>query len=139
MKAFGHAPRNIAWDLGSGLERREQIRLGVRALVKFEWFDGQGVQHREQGFTRDISSKGMFIFSDSLPPAKVDLQVDVFFGNISGAEPNLELSAKALVIRSEPATNSGASGGFAVLNRSYSLASQALMLEPEVDSRYEPN
>ena len=139
MKAFGHAPRNIAWDLGSGLERREQIRLGVRALVKFEWFDGQGALHREQGFTRDISSKGLFIFSDSLPPAKIDLQVEVFFGNISGAEPNLELSAKTLVIRLEPATSSGASGGFAVLNRSYTLANQASTLDPEGDSRNEPN
>lgn len=139
MKAFGQASRNIAWDLGSGLERREQIRLGVRALVKFEWFDGQGAPHREQGFTRDISSKGMFIFSDSLPPAKVDLQVDVFFGSISGAEPDLELSAKALVIRLEPAPSPGASSGFAVLNRSHSLANQAATLDPEGDSRNEPN
>ncbi len=139
MKAFGQASRNIARDLGNNLERRDQIRLGVRALVKFEWFDGKGTRHREQGFTRDISSKGMFIFSDSLPPAKADLQVDIFFGSITGAEPNLELSANVLVIRLEPATNPGMSGGFAVLNRSYSLANQASTFDPEGDSRNEPN
>jgi hypothetical protein len=139
MKAYGQAPRNTARNLGNTLERREQIRLGVRALVKFEWFDGQGASHREQGFTRDISSKGLFIISDSLPPPKVDLQVDVSFESISGVEPNLELSAKALVIRLEPATTPGASGGFAVLNRSYSLANQASILDTEGDSRNEPN
>jgi hypothetical protein len=139
MKAFGQVSRNIAWDLGGTLERREQIRLGVRALVKFEWFDGQGARHREQGFTRDISSKGMFIFSDSLPPAMIDLQLDVFFGSISGAEENLELSAKAVVIRLEPSTTPGASGGFAVLNRSHSLANQVSTLDAEGDARKEPN
>ena len=35
MKAYGQAPRNTARNLGNTLESREQIRLGVRALVKF--------------------------------------------------------------------------------------------------------
>jgi hypothetical protein len=139
MKAFGQASRNIAWDLGSGLERREQIRFCIRALVKFEWIDGDGTPRREQGFTRDISSKGLFIVSDSQPPAKADLHVDVFFGKSSGGEPNLELSAKTLVIRSEPAANAGIFGGFAVLNRSYCLANQAPILDTDDDLRNEPN
>lgn len=139
MKGYVQASRNLACEMGSELEQREKIRFGVRALAKFEWFDGQGVRHQEQGFTRDISSKGLFIFSNSLPPAKVDLQIDVFLGGMPGAEPNLELSAKALVIRLEPATNPGTYGGFAVLNRSYSLANQTSTLSPEGDSGNEPN
>ena len=139
MKGNVQASRNAACNMENGLEQREKIRFGVRALAKFEWFDGQGARHREQGYTRDISSKGLFIFSYTLPPAKVDLQINVFLGDMPGAEQNLELNAKALVIRSEPATNPGSYGGFAVLNRSYSLANQASTLGPEGDSENEPN
>ena len=77
MKAYGQVCQSTVWDVRSGMDRREQIRFGIRALVRFEWSDGEGVRHREQGFTRDMSSKGMFIFSDSLPPTKVDLHAEV--------------------------------------------------------------
>ena len=139
MKAYGQVAHNMAWDFENGLERREQIRFGLRALVKFVWVDGEGTRHQEQGFTRDISSRGMFIFSDSLPPTKVDLQAEVFFGCVAGADANLELRVKALVLRVESALTSGSYNGFAVLNRSYNIANQGLMPDPEEDSRNAPN
>ena len=139
MKAFGQASQTKTWDLRTGMERREQIRFGVRALVKFEWFDEKGNRHREQGFTRDISSKGMFIFSDSPPPAKVDIQAEILFYCIAGADVNLDLRVNALVLRLESVSKSGAPDGFAVLNRSYSIADQGSMSDPEEDSINEPN
>jgi hypothetical protein len=129
----------MTWDLGNGLEQREQFRFGLRALVKFEWFDGVGVLHQEEGVTRDISSKGMFIFSNSQPPAKVDLRAEVFFSCMAGADTILELRVRALVLRVESATKSGASGGFAVLNRSYSLDNHISTPDSEEDSRNAPN
>src|SRR5215472_2384159 len=63
-------------------ERREQTRYGVKALVNFEWVD-EGVVRRGQGVTRDISPKGMFIYSDTKPPAKADLHLDVSFQDIT--------------------------------------------------------
>lgn len=139
MKAYGQVTRNIDCEFENNLERREQIRFSLRALVKFEWFDGGGTRHLKQGFTRDISSKGMFIFSDSLPPTKVDLQIEVFFGGIAGAGANLELRVRALVLRAESTMESGSRNGFAVLNRSYSLTNQGSKPDQDEDSRNAPN
>jgi hypothetical protein len=102
------------------LERREQTRYGVRALVDFEWID-EGVIRRGQGITRDISTKGMFIYSDINPPAKADLLVDVSFRDFSSIPTKLQMRAKGLVIRVEPGTEPGSQPGFAILNRSYEL------------------
>jgi hypothetical protein len=88
--------------------------------VDFEWID-EGVPHHGKGLTRDISSKGMFIFSDSEPPVKGDLQVDVTFRGVTEAPTNLRLSAESLVIRVEATTRRSALRGFAILNRSYKL------------------
>ena len=102
------------------MERREQTRYGVRALVDFEWIDG-GVTRRGQGITRDISTKGMFIYSDINPPAKADLLVDVSFRDVSSIPTNLQMRAKGVVIRVEPAAEPESQQGFAILNRSYEL------------------
>lgn len=108
------------WSFVSSMERREHPRYGVRALVTFEWMD-EGILRRGQGQTRDISSKGMFIYSRSGPPTKADIDVEVLLPPVAGAVTKFRISAKALVIRVEPATTSGESGGFAVLNRSHIL------------------
>lgn len=112
--------------LDDWLERRQQVRFQIHAVVEFEWFDGEGVRHRGRGLTRDISSKGLFILSDSRPPTKVDLQAEVFFGSISGSDTNLQLRTRAVVIRMESASRIGAHDGFAVLNKSYKLMSRDL-------------
>jgi hypothetical protein len=102
------------------LEHREHTRYGVRALVDFEWMD-EGVLRMGRGLTRDISTKGMFIYSDSEPPPKADLQVKVSFHSAAEVPPNVQLRAKALVVRVEPSSDPGAPHGFAILNRSHEL------------------
>ena len=118
LKADGRGSQKTTLNLGDCLERREQIRFGVHALVDFEWLDGEGVRQEGRGLTRDISPKGLFIYSDSQPLAKADLQVEVFFASVTGANTNLQLRTKALVLRGEPATRHGERHGFALLNRS---------------------
>lgn len=83
--------------------------------------DKEGVPHLGQGFTRDISVKGMFICSDSLPPVKVDIHVELSFGSVAEAFTDLRMSAEALVIRLEWATRPEIPRGFAILNRSCKL------------------
>lgn len=126
-------------DIENCVDRREQTRFNVRASVTFEWWDAQGVQRCGQGVTRDVSSKGLFIFSDCLPPAKVDLRLEVLFGSVVEEGSNLQLEAEALVLRVEPAANLGASSGFAVLNKSHNLADLRLLEPPDVRRRNEPN
>ena len=106
---------------GEGLERREQTRYDLRAIVDFEWMDADGVPHSGRGQTRDISTKGMFIYSDSQPPAKADVQVEVSLRSVAEAVTNLSMKVEALVIRVEPPTSLGIRHGFAVLNRSCKL------------------
>ena len=81
----------------------------------------EGVLRRGQGLTRDINSKGMFIYSDIKPPAKADLRVEVSFRDFASIPTNLQMRAEGLVIRVEPATEPGSKQGFAILNRSYEL------------------
>ena len=106
---------------GDGLEQREQTRYDLRAIVDFEWTDAAGASHRGQGFTRDISTKGMFIYSDSQPPGKVDVHVEVSLSSVAEAVTYLSMKVEALVIRVEPPTSPGIRHGFAVLNRSCKL------------------
>ena len=101
-------------------DRRQQTRYGVRALVNFEWMDAD-VPRRGQGITRDISPKGMFIYSEAKPPAKADVRVDVSFQDFPSTAKDLQMSARGVVIRVEPTTGPGSMEGFAILNRSYDL------------------
>ena len=63
----------------------------------------------------------MFIYSDIHPPAKADLLVDVSFREVTSIPTTLQMRAKGLVIRVEPAIEPGSQQGFAILNRSYEL------------------
>ena len=108
----------------ASLERRERTRYGVQALVNFEWIDA-GVLRKGQGITRDISPKGLFIYSDVKPPVKADLLVDVRFEHVLSMAKNLKMGARGLVIRVEAGTGGGSVEGFAILNRSYELHDQA--------------
>ena len=102
------------------LERREQTRYGVRARVDFEWVE-EGVLQRGQGLTRDISSKGMFIYSDAKPPTKADIRVKVSFASLGRGLTSLHLRTNSLVVREEPPSSPGSDYGFAILNRNYEL------------------
>jgi hypothetical protein len=98
--------------------------------VDFEWI-ANGVSHRGRGLTRDISSKGMFIFSDSEPPAKADVQVEVSFRPPTDAPTNLQLRARSLVVRVESAASHDDIRGFAILNRSYKLHNGLTSIDEE--------
>ena len=100
------------------LERSDHTRYSVRAPVAFEWIEN-GEPRSGRGLTRDISSEGMFIYSDSEPPAKVEIQVEVFLGVSSEPPTKLRLKAKSLVVRTEVRPDT--LHGFAVLNRSCKL------------------
>jgi hypothetical protein len=124
----GIGPPQCIWNGRNCLEQREQFRYGVRALVDFEWLD-DGVLRRAQGLTRDISPKGMFIYSDSEPPTKSDLRVKVSFGSVAEGFTNVQLRANALVVRVEPSSIPGMQHGFAILNRSCQLDESVSSIE----------
>lgn len=114
---------------GIGLERREQTRYGLRTRVDFRWTDKDGVLHYGQGLTRDISSKGMFVCADLQPPAKADIQIEVFFSSLTELGSKLRMKARAQVVRVEPSTEGEPDGGFAAFNRSYELHNGTTAIE----------
>jgi hypothetical protein len=102
------------------LEQREHPRFDVRAHVDFEWIE-EGVLQTGQGFTRDISSKGMFIYSDTKPPTKADLRVRVYLDSSAQTLTKVQVRANSLVVRVETPSAPGTEHGFAILNRSHEL------------------
>jgi hypothetical protein len=103
------------------LERRETTRYSVQALVEFRWVSEEGALHQGRGVTRDICAKGMFVYSDSPPAEKADVEIDVSFRPVIEGAVSFQLGAKAVVIRMEPAETPGISHGFAVLNKTSRL------------------
>jgi hypothetical protein len=110
------------------LEHREHPRFDVRAHVDFEWME-EGVLRTGRGLTRDISSKGMFIYSDTKPPTKADLRVKVSFASLGRGLTNLHLRTNSLVVREEPPSSPEADYGFAILNKHYELHNGVTSIE----------
>src|SRR2546425_13207090 len=69
--------QTIYRELSRKEERRQQFRYGLRARVDFRWKDREKFYHHGEGFTRDISPTGMFVYADSHPPPKADIRVEV--------------------------------------------------------------
>ena len=102
------------------MERRHQIRYGLRVRVVFVWTVERGILQHGRGYTRDMSSKGMFVYADPQPPAKADIQIEAFFSSLVEIGSKLRMRAKARVVRVEP-RGPGADAGFATQSRSYVL------------------
>jgi hypothetical protein len=112
------------------LERRRQARHILSLQANFVWTDAEGIDHGAQGITRDITSKGMFIYTDSPPPPKADLHIEVVLsaGEFEVFAPFL-MQALALVVRIEPPQKPSLQGGFAILNKSYELLRGTAVVE----------
>ena len=111
------------------MERRKQTRYGLRVPVGFRWWDKEGILHEGRGHARDITAKGIFIYSDSRPPDRARVQIQIFFPALSTMRPALQMTAKARVVRVQPPTGHDQRGGFAVVSRSYILRNGALKRE----------
>ena len=77
--------------------------------------------HKEQGFTRDISSHGVYIFAEWPPPTEVDIHVDILLPSLLGDLGTLSMSGEAKVVRVEPTATDEQSGGFVAAGESYIL------------------
>ena len=106
----------------SRAEQRRETRHNLRLRSTFEWADAEGIVHMAQGCTRDICAKGMFICTDSHPPLKTDVCIEVLLSPDQEIrqDSQLRIRASALVVRVDPIAP-GTKGGFAVLHKSYAL------------------
>jgi len=83
------------------MEQRKAIRYQVRAPVLFRWTDINGVGLQGGGFSRDISSDGVFVCCDRLPPLKTAIGIEVLLSVAQAPGPGLWLSGQGEVVRVE--------------------------------------
>ncbi len=117
----GFLERRVLGRAVNDLERRKQIRFALRAPVHFRWKDRDGIVHRGQGFTRDISSQGVYIYAESQPPPDTNIHIDVLFSSLLEARSPVQMSAGAKVIRVEPISIDERTGGFVAVSSSFIL------------------
>lgn len=103
------------------LERRKQIRFALRAPVHFRWKDKDGIAHKGQGFTRDISSQGVFIYAELQPPPDAKIHIDILFSSLLEAHSPVQMSASAKVVRVEPISIDERTGGFVAVSSTFTL------------------
>src|SRR5258708_9822399 len=96
------------------LERRRQIRFGLRAPVHFSWIDRDGAMHKGDGFSRDISSHGVYVYAEwrTQPQRDADIDVDILLHSFSEDQLTLHMSGSAKEISAEPSATDESSGGF---------------------------
>jgi PilZ domain len=102
------------------IERRQQNRFELRAICEFEWRDSQNVKRSAEAVCRDISSKGLYLWSESLPPVGTYIALKVFL-KTQGAGPKLLIEITARVVRVVPAKASDDVPAIAVENKFYQL------------------
>jgi PilZ domain len=74
-------------------------RFVIMAPASFSWRSRDGVLHRAEGTTRDISSHGVFIGTNQMPAAGAVVEVDVTIG-LSGAKGRItRLKGTGTVVR----------------------------------------
>jgi hypothetical protein len=103
------------------LERRRDIRFGFRVPVHFRWTDRDGVVHAEKGFSRDISTRGVYVYAEWHPQAGAEMDVDIILRSSTEGKGALYMSGRGKVIRVEPTGTDGHSGAFVAESKFYSL------------------
>lgn len=116
-------PTGLRLSGSESLERRRQIRFGLHAPVHFSWIDRGGVIHKGEGFSRDISSHGVYVYADwqFQPQNDADIQVDILLHSFSELERTVHMSGSAKVLRVEPSATDEHSGGFAAASDSFAF------------------
>ena len=87
------------------MEQRKAIRYQVRAPVLFRWTDVDGVGLQGGGFSRDISTDGLFVCCGRLPPLKTALSIEVLLSVAQAPGPGLWLRGQGEVVRVEGREN----------------------------------
>jgi hypothetical protein len=114
-------PAGLRLSGSESLERRRQIRFGLRAPVHFSWTDRSGAIHKGDGFSRDISSHGVYVYAEwhVQPQSDADIKVDILLHSSSEAQRSVHMSGEAKVIRVEPSATDEHSGGFVAASDSF--------------------
>jgi hypothetical protein len=95
-----------------GKELRNQLRYELQVPVEIEWQSNTGKQ-KARGFTRDISSKGVFLICEPKIPLGSYIHLTIFL-RTDGLGPKVTLDVVAKVCRVVKPVAEGEISGLAV-------------------------
>ena len=87
----------------------------------FFWKDARDTQHEGIGLTRDISVRGLFVFTTSPPPLESDVKLKAFLPPGRSAVPPLRIQGQGRVVRVDAAHGGQPRAGFAVAGERFVL------------------
>jgi PilZ domain-containing protein len=99
-------------------ERRRHVRFPLKALARFSWENpGVGVFFGE-GFTRDVSGNGAFIFSSTCPTVGAIVRVEISLPRVARVT-TFRIAATMRPRRVECAVSPLSESGFSVEGRMF--------------------
>jgi hypothetical protein len=87
--------------IGDAVQRRESVRFHLRLPVIFRWNDEHGGRQNNGGFTRDISKKGLFVYSPIPPSPGVTVEIEVMLPPLEESGHGVRLQSEGRVLRIE--------------------------------------
>ena len=83
------------------VERRKSVRFHLPVPVVLKWNDGQGVAEQGGGFSRDISTAGIFVHCSGFPPEGAEITIEVALPPLQAGLQGLQLRAAGRIVRVE--------------------------------------
>lgn len=104
-------------------ETRKAMRYRVSAPVTFTW-EQENKRQVGEGVTRDMSSRGIFIWSPALPPIGTQLECEVFIPKNSPSDTSLKVLVKGLIKRIDSFRQLHNAIGFAVESKRVAISTE---------------
>ena len=87
--------------IGDAMHQRESVRFHIRLPVIFRWNDEQGGRQQNGGFTHDISTGGLFVYSPIPPPSGATVELEVMLPPLEESGHGVRLRSEGRVLRIE--------------------------------------
>jgi len=87
--------------IGDAMHQRESVRFHIRLPVIFRWNDEHGGRQQNGGFTHDISTGGLFVYSPIPPPSGVTIELEVMLPPLEESGHGIRLRSEGRVLRIE--------------------------------------
>jgi hypothetical protein len=105
----------------SGEEDRSALRYPIRARVAFSWVDSRGNRREQSAWSRDLSARGVYVFSPVLPEIGSKLSLSIYFPPFSSYALPVEMRVAGQVVRINGSAGDAGESGFAVANERVQL------------------
>jgi hypothetical protein len=96
------------------MERRKDIRYGLKAIAVFAWKDFDQRRFEGEGVTKDISVANAYIISQACPPRDATVQMVILLPRIPDTDLTVTIQMEARVVRVDCSVGLKKRNGFAI-------------------------